>query len=57
MLADITREVYEAPAGSFAAGHKALESLVLTRSAIEFKRGVSHEFARLVYDGMWFTSH
>ena len=53
-----SREVYEAPAAVvLLQAHKALESLVLTRSAIEFKRGVSHEFARLVYDGMWFTSH
>jgi len=53
-----SREVYEAPAAVvLLQAHMALESLVLTRSAIEFKRGVSHEFARLVYDGMWFTSH
>ena len=53
-----SREVYEAPAAVvLLQAHKALESLVLTRPAIEFKRGVSHEFARLVYDGMWFTSH
>ena len=53
-----SREVYEAPAAVvLLQAHRALESLVLTRPAIEFKRGVSHEFARLVYDGMWFTSH
>jgi len=53
-----SREVYEAPAAVvLLQAHKALESLVLTRPAIEFKRGVSHEIARLVYDGMWFTSH
>lgn len=53
-----SREVYEAPAAVvLLQAHKALESLVLTRPAIEFKRGVSQEFSRLVYDGMWFTSH
>ena len=53
-----SREVYEAPAAIVPLqAHRALESIVLTRPAIEFKRGVSHEFARLVYDGMWFTSH
>lgn len=53
-----SREVYEAPAAIvLLQAHKALESIVLIRPAIEFKRGVSHEFARLVYDGMWFTSH
>jgi len=53
-----SREVYEAPAAIvLLQAHRALESIVLTRPAIEFKRGVSHEFARLVYDGMWFTSH
>ena len=53
-----SREVYEAPAAVvLLQAHRALESLVLTRSSIEFKRGVAHEFAKLVYDGMWFTSH
>jgi argininosuccinate synthase len=31
-----------------------LESLTLTRDVVQFKRIVADEWARLVYDGLWF---
>ncbi|HET9847310.1 MAG TPA: argininosuccinate synthase [Candidatus Dormibacteraeota bacterium] len=53
-----SREVYEAPAAVILhQAHKALEDLVLDAEAARFKASVSHEYARLVYQGKWFTSH
>jgi argininosuccinate synthase len=51
-----SREVYECPAAVvLIAAHQALESLVLPRDVLEFKRTVEQRFAQLVYDGLWYT--
>ena len=53
-----SREVYEAPAAIILhAAHRALEELVLDGEAARFKTSVAQEYARLVYQGKWFTSH
>jgi len=53
-----SREVYEAPAAVILqAAHRALEDLVLDGEAARFKTSVAQEYARLVYQGKWFTSH
>ena len=53
-----SREVYEAPAAVILhAAHRALEELVLDGEAARFKTSVAQEYARLVYQGKWFTSH
>jgi argininosuccinate synthase len=53
-----SREVYEAPAAVVLhAAHRALEELVLDAETARFKTAVAGEYARLVYQGKWFTSH
>ena len=53
-----SREVYEAPAAVILhQTHRALEELVLDAEAARFKASVAQEYARLVYQGKWFTSH
>ena len=53
-----SREIYEAPAAVILlAAHRALEDLVLDGEAARFKTSVAQEYARLVYQGKWFTSH
>jgi argininosuccinate synthase len=53
-----SREVYEAPAAVILhAAHRALEDLALDGEAARFKASVAQEYARLVYQGKWFTSH
>ncbi|HEX6538769.1 MAG TPA: argininosuccinate synthase [Candidatus Dormibacteraeota bacterium] len=50
-----SREIYEAPAAlALYQAHAALESLTLPRDVAQFKRVVGEEWARLVYDGLWF---
>jgi len=52
-----SREVYEAPAAAVLfAAHQALEALTLSRDVMRFKRLVADEWARLVYDGLWFSA-
>jgi argininosuccinate synthase len=52
-----SREIYEAPAAvTLHAAHHALESLTVTRDVARFQRIVADEWARLVYDGLWFSS-
>jgi argininosuccinate synthase len=52
-----SREVYEAPAAvALFAAHQALEALTLSREVMRFKRLVGDEWARLVYDGLWFSA-
>jgi len=51
-----SREIYEAPAAKIlVTAHKDLESLVLDRSLMHFKEGISLKYAELVYNGLWFT--
>jgi argininosuccinate synthase len=52
-----SREVYEAPAAAILfAAHAALEALTLSRDVMRFKRIVADEWARLVYEGLWFSA-
>src|SRR5438132_5906271 len=53
-----SREIYEAPAAVILhAAHRALEELVLDAETARFKTSVAQEYARLVYQGKWFTAH
>jgi argininosuccinate synthase len=50
-----SREVYEAPAAVVLhAAHAALETLALPRDVAHLKLQLAAEWARLVYDGLWF---
>ncbi|MBI3332577.1 MAG: argininosuccinate synthase [Candidatus Omnitrophica bacterium] len=51
-----SREVYEAPAATILhAAHRELEHLTLDREALAFREIVAQRYARLIYDGLWFT--
>ena len=51
-----SREVYEAPAATILhAAHRELESLTLDREMLAFRDAVAQRYARLIYDGLWFT--
>ncbi len=50
-----SREVYECPAAvALLAAHRALEGLVLPRDLLATKQSLETQYARLVYDGLWF---
>ena len=50
-----SREVYEAPAAVVLhAAHAALETVALPRDVAHLKRQLANDWARLVYDGLWF---
>jgi argininosuccinate synthase len=52
-----SREVYEAPAATVLhAAHRALESLTLSREQMRFKATVVDEYARLIYNGQWYSA-
>jgi argininosuccinate synthase len=51
-----SRELYEAPAAiTLIAAHQALEDLVLTKAELVAKRELEPRWAKLVYDGLWFS--
>ncbi|OGX06198.1 MAG: argininosuccinate synthase [Omnitrophica bacterium RIFCSPLOWO2_12_FULL_50_11] len=51
-----SREVYEAPAATILnLAHEELESLVLDRELMHYKRLLSEKYSELVYYGLWFT--
>ena len=51
-----SRELYEAPAAiALIAAHQALEDLVLTKGELHAKRELEPRWAKLVYDGLWFS--
>ena len=53
-----SREVYEAPAAvALLAAHRKLESLTLSKQQLRMKERVAQEYADLVYDGLWFSTH
>ncbi len=53
-----SREVYEAPAGvTLLAAHGAVESLALSKEQRRFKAQVAQEYADLVYNGLWYSTH
>ncbi len=49
-----SREIYEAPAAVVLhLAHNELESLVLDKQTLQFKRIVAEKYAQLVYNGLW----
>jgi argininosuccinate synthase len=51
-----SRELYEAPAAiTLITAHEALEDLVLTKGELVAKRELEPKWAKLVYDGLWFS--
>ncbi|MDD5402641.1 MAG: argininosuccinate synthase [Dehalococcoidales bacterium] len=53
-----SREIYEAPAAvTLLKAHRALEALVLSKPQLNFKSRVSQEYADLIYNGLWFSTH
>lgn len=51
-----SREVYEAPAATvLIKAHADLESMVMTKDLLHYKKGVEQRYADLVYDGLWFS--
>ena len=52
-----SREIYEAPAATVLhSAHKALEGLTLSRDQIRFKESIAGEYARLIYNGQWYSA-
>jgi argininosuccinate synthase len=51
-----SRGVYEAPAAAILyAAHQELEMLTLDRDTLHFKQILSHKYAQLAYNGLWFS--
>ncbi|MGN0708893.1 MAG: argininosuccinate synthase [Anaerovoracaceae bacterium] len=51
-----SRGVYETPGGTILyQAHRDLEKLILDRETMEFKAYVANKFAKILYDGQWFT--
>ncbi|GGE29279.1 argininosuccinate synthase [Pullulanibacillus camelliae] len=51
-----SREVYENPAALILINaHKELEFLTLTREVLQFKSTIDQQFAKLIYDGLWYS--
>ncbi|HYA00579.1 MAG TPA: argininosuccinate synthase [Candidatus Binatia bacterium] len=51
-----SREIYEAPAAVVLhVAHAALETLTLERDVAQVKHELADEWARLVYDGLWYS--
>jgi argininosuccinate synthase len=52
-----SREVYEAPAAvTLMTAHNALESLTLSREQLRVKETFAGEYARLIYNGLWYSA-
>ncbi len=52
-----SREIYEAPSATILlAANQALESLTLSRDQARFKEIVAGEYARLIYNGQWYSA-
>lgn len=52
-----SRGVYENPAGAILYhAHRVLESITLDKELQHFQDVVGHEFAKLIYNGQWFTT-
>jgi len=53
-----SREIYEAPAGvTLLTAHDALEALTLSKDQRRLKARIAQEYAELVYNGLWFSTH
>jgi len=51
-----SREVYEAPAAVvLIKAHQDLESLVMTKDLMHYKKVVEQHYADLIYNGLWFS--
>ncbi|MGM7703559.1 argininosuccinate synthase [Pseudalkalibacillus sp. Hm43] len=51
-----SREVYENPGALLLIqAHKELEFLTLTREVTQFKQQVEQQFAKLIYEGLWYS--
>ena len=51
-----SRGVYETPGGTLLyQAHEYLEHLCLDRDTYQYKLNIANEFAKLVYNGLWFT--
>jgi argininosuccinate synthase len=51
-----SRELYEAPAAiALIAAHQAIEDIVLTKAEAIAKRELEPKWAKLLYDGLWFS--
>jgi len=52
-----SREIYEAPAATVLhTAHNALETLTLSREQLRFKEVIASEYARLIYNGQWYSA-
>ncbi len=52
-----SREVYEAPAAvTLFTAHRALETLTLSREQVRVKEILAAEYARLIYNGLWYSA-
>jgi argininosuccinate synthase len=53
-----SREIYEAPAAVILhTAHRAIEDMVLSKESLRLKERIADEYAELVYNGLWFSSH
>jgi len=53
-----SREIYEAPAAvTLLRAHDALEQMTLSKAQRSLKARLAGEYADLIYNGLWFTSH
>jgi argininosuccinate synthase len=51
-----SRGVYETPGGTVLhAGRRAIESVVLDREVLHLRDGLAQQYARIVYNGFWFS--
>ncbi|MGH2567771.1 MAG: argininosuccinate synthase [Bacteroidota bacterium] len=51
-----SREIYEAPAAvTLHFAHRELERLTLDKEVFHYKVKVAHDYANLIYNGLWFT--
>ena len=51
-----SREVYEAPAAVvLTRAHQDLESLVMPKDMLHYKRGMEQHYANTIYNGLWFS--
>jgi argininosuccinate synthase len=52
-----SREVYEAPSAiTLFTAHRALETLTLSRDQVRVKDMLAGEYARLIYNGLWYSA-
>ena len=51
-----SREIYEAPAACIIhCAHRALESMVLDKDVLKFKKIISLKYAEIIYNGLWYS--